>query len=160
MDNFEQAEKLRNEITETFSRLSYIAAGTISLSITFLGFVMSIGQLARSVLNFPIIFEMPIIYILFCSWMFLAISLFGAIYIRIPMAWFLYKNHLGIWLTSITEKYEIGKYQDVINLAKIDENRHDRVSARLRQTTLISFVLGILSLLWFVIIVAIKLTNV
>lgn len=157
MDNFEQTEKLWNEITETLSKLSYIAAGTISLSITFLGYVLSIGQSARYVLSSSLICDWPIIYLLFLSWILLFLSLFLGIMAKLPNAWYLFNSHINLWFTKLAEKTMQGdgkNYKLVSNSAKNSQERYWQISRCIRWLTIIFFMSGILALLIFVIMVA------
>ena len=157
MDNFEQTEKLWNEITETLGKLSYISAGTISLSITFLGYILSIGSSARAILNFPLVCGMPIIYLLFLSWIFLFISLFLGIIVRMPTAWYLFNSHINLWFTKLAQNTKQGdekNYKFVADSAGGSENKYRGISSCVRWLTITFFALGILSLITFVIIVA------
>lgn len=157
MDNFEQTEKLWNEITETLGKLSYISAGTISLSITFLGYILSIGSSARAILNFPFSCGIPLIYILFLSWILLFISLFLGIIVRMPTAWYLFNSHINLWFTKLAQNTKQGdekNYKFVADSAEKGRDKYRGISSFVRWLTIIFFALGILSLLIFVIIVA------
>jgi len=163
MDNFEQTTKLWNEITETLSKLSYIAAGTISLSITFLGYVLNIGASARSILNLPLIYKIPTIDILFLSWILLFLSLFLGIIIRLPNAWYLFNAHIHLWFTRLAEKTTMGdekNYKLVADSAESGRDKYQTIRSCILWPAVSFFVLGILSLLIFVIIVANGLVNI
>ena len=157
MDNFEQTEKLWSEITETLGKLSYISAGTISLSITFLGYILSIGSSARAILNFPFLCGIPVIYILFVSWILLLISVFLGIIVRMPTAWYLFNSHINLWFTKLAQNTKQGdekNYKYVADSAEKGRNKYRGISSFVRWLTIISFTLGILFLIIFVIIVA------
>ena len=163
MDNFEQVIKLWNEATETLNKLSYIAAGTISLSITFLGYVLSIGSSARCILNLPLIYMIPTIDLLFLSWILLFLSLFFGIIIRLPNAWYLFNSHIDLWFTDLAEKTKMDdkeNYKSVIDFAKNGLDKYLKISFCIQWLTVSFFVLGILALLIFVIIVANGLVNI
>ncbi len=137
------------------SKLSYISAGTISLSITFLGYVLSIGSSARSILNFPLIFNIPTIHILFLSWIFLFISVFLGIIIRIPNAWHLFNAHVNLWFTGLAEKTTMGdekNYKFVADSAKGGMNKYGKIRSCILWPTILFFTLGILMLIIFTII--------
>ena len=157
MDNFEQVEKLWNEITVTLEKLSYISAGTISLSITFLGYILGIGQPARMILNFPFLCGILVIYLLYTSWIFLLISLFFGIIVRMPTAWYLFNSHTNLWFTKLAHDVNSGdenNYRLVANSAEKDKDKYHGISSFVRWFAIISFTLGILLLIIFVIIVA------
>ena len=156
MDNFEQTEKLWNEIVETMNKLSYISAGTISLSITFLGYVLSIGLSARVVLNSPIIYKIPIVDVLFLSWILLFLCVFLGIIIRIPNAWYLFNAHVNVWFENLAKNTTLGdekNYKFVADSAKGGMNKYAKIRSYILLPTILFFTLGILMLVIFTIIV-------
>lgn len=163
MNNFEQTTNLWNEITKTLTKLSYISAGTISLSISFLGYILSIGSSARFILSLPFIFNIPTIYLLFLSWVFLFISLFFGIIIRIPNAWYLFNSHIQLWFTDLAEKTtknDKKNYEFVANSGKNSKEKYWKASLCIRYITILFFALGIMTLLIFSIITANRLINI
>jgi hypothetical protein len=156
-DNFEQVEKLWGEITETLSKLSYISAGAISLSITFLGYILSIGKSASAILNTNLFCGLPIIYLLFASWVLLLFSLFLGIIARLPNAWYIFNAHAKVWMEDkianstgiIKENFNIVKRG-----AKKDMEKYNTINNLIRWITIIFFGFGISVLVIFVIMVA------
>jgi hypothetical protein len=163
MDNFEQAEKLWSEIVETMNKLSYIAAGTISLSITFLGYILSIGSSARSILNSPIAYKIPTVDILFVSWILLFLSVFLGIIIRIPNAWHLFNAHVNLWFSELEKKTTLGdekNYRFVADSAKAGMNKYGAIRSYILWPTIIFFTIGIFMLIIFTIVVVNGLINI
>ena len=154
--------RLWDSITETLNKLSYISAGTISLSITFLGYMLSIGSSARQILHTPFVWGAPILYLLFLSWILLFLSLFLGIIVRLPNAWYLFNSHAELWFKDMAHTTTSGgaeNYRSVVKGAKGDSYKYHLISTLVRNGAVISFVLGIISLVTFVVIVASDLTN-
>ena len=155
--NYEQTVKLWDETTETLNKLSYIAAGTITLSITFLGYILSIGPSARSILNTPYLHGMPIIYLLFLSWILLFLCVFFGIIVRLWNAKYLWNAHIHLWFTDLTEKSSGESkinLKSVADLANKGKDKYWKISKYVQHGTLIFFALGILTLMIFAIVVA------
>lgn len=156
MDNFQQTEKLWNEIVETMNKLSYIAAGTISLSITFLGYILNNNSSIKSILTLPVVYNISTINILFLSWIILFFCVFLGIVVRIPNAWYLFDAHVNLWFEDLAERTMSNNsknYKFVADYAKNRRDKYKKISSFIIWPTIIFFALGILMLIIFTIIV-------
>jgi hypothetical protein len=180
---FNETQKWVNEeIIRGLHNLSYFSAGTISISITFLGYLIGQGDKAHDVLTISLFCNFKILWVLFMSWGFLFITLLIGLLSRFSNAW--YRNYEAAfnWLSSSeeSEKYKIeymanggivvsptsSNQQDVIkeieesknnysNLAKISEQKkafYLNLTAWSRKISILCFILGMLLLLVFVIV--------
>ena len=153
--NYEQAVKLWDETTETLNKLSYIAAGTISLSMTFLGYVLGIGAPARNILQSAGIFGLSLVYLLFLSWVLLFLSIFFGIVIRLSNARYLWNSHFHLWFKDLADK-AVGESKDnlesVAKEAAGGRDKYWKLSKCIQYGTIAFFMLGMLSLIIFAII--------
>ncbi|MCX6716273.1 MAG: hypothetical protein NT077_04680 [Candidatus Taylorbacteria bacterium] len=158
--NYEQAVKLWDEITETLNKLSYIAAGTISLSMTFLGYVLNIGSSARYVLR-TIVFGIPIVDVLYLSWFFLLVSVFFGIVVRLWNAKYLWNSHFHLWFKDLSNNASGESkvnLESVVSDAEKGRDKYWLLSKCVQYSTIISFVLGIFLMIAFAIVVTNRLT--
>lgn len=157
MDTFEQTEKLWGAIVKTLEKLSLISAGTISLSITFLGYILGIGPTARSVLSSHVAFGIQISDVLFLSWIYTAISLFLGIIIRTPIAWHLFYSEVDILFSELERKSDPFGQKNIKIVGNFTEGEarfYRRISDFARHLAVILFVLGIFLLIYFAIVVS------
>ena len=156
MNNLKQHDQLWNGITKTLNNLSYTAAGAISLSITFLGYVLSISPSVRYILRAPI-YCTSTIHLLFLSWIFLFITIFFGIAVQFIIEKYLYNSQTAL-LFEDSKKHvreEDKKNVDlVIDPANVRAEKYRVASCWIQGTTVVSFALGIFLLMIFVIIVA------
>lgn len=162
MNNLKQHEQLWNGITKTLNNLSYTAAGAISLSITFLGYVLSINPSVKYILRAPI-YSTPTIYLLFLSWALLFVTIFFGIAVQPLIEKYLFDSHTALMYEDFKErvKEEDKKNVDlVIDPAKASAEKYRVISRWVQGITIISFALGILLLMIFVIIVSNELVSI
>lgn len=162
MNNLKQHDQLWNGITKTLNNLSYTAAGAISLSITFLGYVLSINPSVRYILREPI-YCTSTIYLLFLSWVFLFITIFFGIVVQFLIEKYLHDSQTSL-LFEDSKKYvkdEDKKNVDtVVEGGQASANKYRIASRWIQGITVVSFALGIFLLMIFVIIVANGLVNI
>jgi hypothetical protein len=161
MNNFKQQDQLWNGIVKGLNNLSYVAAGAISLSITFLGYVLGITPSVRYILRTPV-HGISTISILFSSWVLLFLTIFFGIIVQLFVARFLFGSQTaGLYEGfKATVREEDKKNVDlVINVAKASAEKHRIVSRCIQWVTIVSFALGMFTLTVFVVIVANGLVN-
>jgi len=162
MDNLKQHDQLWNGITKALNNLSYIAAGAISLSISFLGYILSINPSVRYILRLPIS-NIPTIYVLFLSWFLLLLTIFFGIIAQFIIERYLFNSQTAL-LFEDSKKYvkdEDKKNVDsVVDPAKASAEKYRVVSRWIQGITVTSFALGILTLAIFAIIVSNGLVNI
>lgn len=157
MDTFEQTEKLWNAHVKTLEKLSFMSAGTISLSITFLGYILGMGPAARVVLRSSLAFEIQISDLLYLSWIYTAISLFLGLVVRVPAAWHLFNSEVNSSFFKLQQVSDLSSKENIAvvgNITEKDACRYRKISKYVIFFAAIFFILGILSLILFVIIVS------
>lgn len=155
-DNLKQHDQLWNGIIKTLNNLSYIAAGAISLSLTFLGYILSINPPVRYILREPI-HGIPTLYILFLSWILLFLTIFFGIIVQFLIEKYLFGSQTALIYEDFKKsvREEDKKNVDfVIDSAQVSANRYRVVSRWIQGITVTSFALGIFALMIFVMIVA------
>jgi hypothetical protein len=161
-NNLKQHDQLWNGITKTLNNLSYTAAGAISLSVTFLGYVLSINPSVRYILSAPI-YGTSTIYLLFLSWIFLFITIFFGIVVQFLIEKYLYNSQTAL-LFEDSKKHV--KEEDktnvdfVVNSGQASANKYKIASRWIQGITVVSFAFGIFLLMIFVIIIANGLVNI
>jgi hypothetical protein len=180
---FNETQKWVNEeIVQGLHNLSYFSAGTISISITFLGYLIGQGDKAHDVLTINLFCNFKILWVLFISWGFLFITLLIGLLARFSNAW--YRNYEAAFnwlsLSEESEKHKI-KYmasggtivsptssnqKDVIQEIEESKNNYSKLAeiskrkkgfyldltAWSRKISILCFILGMLLLLVFVIL--------
>jgi len=162
MNNLKQHDQLWNGITKTLNNLSYTAAGAISLSITFLGYVLSINPSVRYILRAPV-YHTSTIHVLFLSWIFLFITIFFGIVVQFLIEKYLYDSQTALLFEDSKKhvKDEDKKNVDfVVDNGKASANKYRVASRWIQGITVISFAFGIFLLMVFVIVVANGLVNI
>lgn len=176
-------EKTFENIAKGLQQLSLVAAGTISLSITFLGYL--IGNVhSATVLTSTILGGLPILWVLFASWGLLLVSVVLGLLYRIIHAWNWYALAGHAWAERGTEVWNAAlAYDDVggvtlgaedsgapMSRNKMEEtkrawikttgvfksakDRTDFFAKWSRRITIYAFILGLACLLVFVITAA------
>lgn len=103
--------KVNEDTVQGLHQLSYVAAGTISLSITFLGYLLGQGEVAKSALHSPFLGSVQILWILFSSWVLLFAVILGGQMYRFINAWYLYAEAGALWTErSMSSKGKILGY--------------------------------------------------
>lgn len=155
MNNLKQHDQLWNGIIKTLNNLSYISAGAISLSITFLGYILSINPPVRYILYMPI-YKIPTIYVLFLSWFFLFIAMFLGIIIQFFIERYIFESQTVLLLedskNNMNEKIKENT-NIIIKPAQVRAKQERIASRRIQKITVISFALGIFLLMVFVIVI-------
>ena len=162
MNNLKQHDQLWNGITKTLNNLSYTAAGAISLSITFLGYVLSINPSVRYILRAPV-YHTSTIHVLFLSWIFLFITIFFGIVVQFLIEKYLYDSQTALLFEDSKKhvKDEDKKNVDfIVDNGKASANKYRVASRWIQGITVISFAFGIFLLMVFVIVVANGLVNI
>lgn len=162
MNNLKQHDQLWNGITKTLNNLSYTAAGAISLSVTFLGYVLSINPSVRYILRAPI-YGTPTIQLLFLSWILLFITIFFGIVVQLLIEKYLYDSQTALLFEDSKQYVKEDDKKNVDTVVEGGQASADkyRIASRwIQGITVISFALGIFLLMIFVIIVANGLVNI
>lgn len=103
--------KVNEDITQGLHQLSYFAAGTISLSITFLGYLLGQGEVAKLALHYLILNHIQVLGVLFGSWVLLFLVILGGQMYRFINAWYLYAEAGALWTErSASSKEKILNY--------------------------------------------------
>jgi len=161
MNNLKSHDQLWNGITKTLNNLSYIAAGAISLSITFLGYILSINPSVRYVLRTPI-YHIPTIYLLFLSWIILFLTIFFGIVAQFYIEKYLFASQTAFLYEDFKKQVREGDLVNVdyvINSVNTSGEKYRTTSRLIQGITVVSFALGTFLLIFFVIIVANQLVN-
>lgn len=122
--------KVNEDIVQGLHQLSYLAAGTISLSITFLGYILGQGEVARLALHHLVFVHIQVIWILFTSWIFLFLVILGGQMYRFINAWYLYAEAGALWTEkSASVKGKILDYV-IAGMPIVFREAGDRVEGR------------------------------
>jgi len=156
MNNLKQHDQLWNGIIKTLNNLSYISSGAISLSVTFLGYILSINPSVRYILHIPI-FGIPTIYILFISWFFLFFAIFFGVIVQFSIEKYLFGSQTELMyedFKKIVIEEDKKNVDFVINTIKASTNKYRVINRWIQKITIIFFCLGIFLLMIFAMIVA------
>lgn len=175
-------ERMFENIAKGLQQLSIVAAGTISLSITFLGYLINAQQsIGRDMLSLNLWGAVPILWVLFVSWLFLFITIvLGLVYPFVnAWYWISYTGHewakggIAHWstrLTYVTAGYDF-EFSDAPNrfdgIAQMQENKttwesvvskyksscefYAFLTRYCRRTAIASFVIGLIILFIFIV---------
>jgi hypothetical protein len=157
MNNFKQHDQLWSGKIRTLNHLSYFSAGAISLSVTFLGHILSIGSSVRSILQELILWKISILFVLFGSWAFLFLAVFFGIVIEFFIGRYIYYSQTALLFEGFktTVKEEDKKNVDLaIGSAKISAETFEKISYWIQMIAIFSFALGIFLLMMFAMLVA------
>lgn len=103
--------KVNEDIAQGLHQLSYVAAGTVSLSITFLGYLLGQGEVAKLALHYSILGYIQVLWVLFGSWVLLFLVILGGQMYRFINAWYLYAEAGALWTErSASSKEKILNY--------------------------------------------------
>lgn len=163
MNNFKQQERLWSGIIKVLNNISYVSAGAISLSVTFLGYVLSIGSTARSILQEPVVGNVTALLVLFASWTLLFIATFSGVVIQFYIEWFIFNSQTALLYEDFktTVRDEDKKNVDlVIDPVKAHAENLREASRWIQGITIISFAIGVLLLAIFAMLVAQKLVSI
>ena len=176
--------KYRDSLLIVFEKFAFYSAGIISLSITFLGYLFSQDKCILT----EYFLYMPIYMYVYISWIFLIINLISSLFIRWTDSLYIFYNKqtyyykskkdfedhkfkfMDIYPNMIFEKDKasdiavcknniniLGKTVDTLNK---QEARYFKIDKALRVVSVITFVLGIVMLLLFVLVSTYKLINI
>ncbi len=180
-------EKVFDDIAKSFQQLSLVAAGTISLSVTFLGYVIS--KTGASTILAQHMISIPILWVLFLSWGCLLVTMVLGLMYGLTHAWYWYaltghdwaKNGIEVWdahiahdaLGGVTIRPETAA---PITRAEMDQTRqawiettgvfashkgrHEFLLRWSRRIAVATFVIGLAFLLVFVVVVVHNLASV
>ncbi len=163
MNNFKQHDQLWRGRVKTLNNLSYFSAGAISLSITFLGYILSIGTSARNLLQETIIGKITILWILFGSWVFLFLTVFFGIVVQFFIDKYIFDSQTALLYEDFktTVREEDKKNVDlVIDPAKASAEKLRKTSRWVQGITVCSFGFGVFLLALFAVLVASKLVSI
>jgi hypothetical protein len=122
--------KVNEDIVQALQQLSYVAAGTISLSITFLGYLLSQGETTRAVLASHFLMGIPLIWLLFVSWILLSVAVILGLLYRFFNSWYLYGTAGSDWAeTNKKAKEKMLEFIDA-GLPIFFEETNDREQGR------------------------------
>lgn len=183
---FQEAEKeYRDSTVSFFDKISFYSAGIISLSITFLGYLLSQEKL----ILLSCFFKIPIYYFLYISWPLLMLALIAGLLVRRNDAFHnffscqchYYKSEeefhnkktefLEVYPHIISKNNDIEKdieicknnskrlKEDIICKLEKNENKYFKYYTLVQKISVITFVLGIFFLLLFTIFSTYKIIN-
>ncbi|MHB1769479.1 MAG: hypothetical protein ACYCPH_00090 [Minisyncoccota bacterium] len=175
-------EKVFDDIAKGLQQISLVAAGTISLSITFLGYV--IEKSSDQILLVEHLLHIPILFILFGSWCLLLLSVILGLLYRLIHSWNWYalagnawaQHGIEVWdahlahnalggVTIAPESPDTPLTREHMEKTKLTwigttntfashRKRYEFLLRWCRRITIGAFILGLLLLLIFVIVVA------
>ena len=152
MDNIKQHDQLWGSIINTLNTLSYIATGAISLSLTFLGYILNTTPSVRYILRAPIFSSFQSIYLLYFSWFLFLITIICVVVALLKIRRYLFNSQTAL----LYEKFKEGVREEdkknvdtVISSAKSSAAKYRIVSSWTR-----NFILAILTLISFVIVMS------
>jgi hypothetical protein len=163
MNNFKQHDQLWNGVIKILSNLSYIATGAISLSLTFLGYVLNITPSVRYILRAPIFYNIQTIYVLYLSWFLLFVTIVCGAIAQLKIGRYLFNSQTALmyeeFKPSVREE-DKNNVDFVIGSAKSSADKYRTLSNCVQKLAIGCFVLGIFLLIFFVMIASNRLINI